>query len=211
MNKTERTIVGLVIAVICPASLFFLFWWISAALSIFHILPVPQNWIGIIAVSGLFLGIVLDAFYLRRWMERFYNVNTTFMMVAYLFWSAIAVALSMGLPLLNIALGILAGLYIGRKRLHEQAARDAFRKTAWKVSLFTALVTGLEALPIGLLGLKEELTKEISGSTAGLSRSFITGPADIAIIIMLCLILTVIQFLCTRAAAKFAFGLGASP
>ena len=210
MNKTERTIVGLTIAVTCPASLFFLCWWISAALSIFHVLPVSQNWIGIIAVSGLCLGVALDVLYLRRWINRFYSVNTEFMIFAYLFWSAIAVALLMGLPLLNIALGILAGLYIGRKRLHEQAARDAFRKTAWKISLFTALVTGLEALPIGLLGLKEGMAMEMSGSVTGLSRMLVTGPVGIAIVIMLCLILMVIQFLCTRTAAKFAFGLGAA-
>jgi hypothetical protein len=173
-------------------------------------LPVPQNWIGIIAVSGLFLGAVLDLLYLRRWLDRFYSINTKFLILAYLFWSAIAVALLMGLPLVNIVLGIFAGLYIGRKKLYEQTARDAFTKTAWKVSLFTALVTGLEALPIGLWGLKEGLVEEISGSVTGLSRWFTTGPAGIAIVIMLCLILMLIQFLCTRTAAKFAFELGAA-
>lgn len=210
MKRTERTIVGVIIAVICPVSLFFLCWWVSAALSIYHVLPVPQNWIGIIAVSGLCLGAVLDVLYLRRWVERFYNVNTKFMILAYLFWSAIAVALVMGLPLLNIVLGMLAGLYIGRKQLHEEAERDSFTKTAWRVSLFTALVTGLEALPIGLLGLKEGLAKEMPGSVTVLSRWLTTGPLGIAIVIMLSLTLMVIQFLCTRTAAKFAFGLGAA-
>jgi hypothetical protein len=132
------------------------------------------------------------------------------MIIAYLFWSAIAVALVMGLPLLNIVLGMLAGLYIGRKQLHEETARDSFTKTAWRVSLFTALVTGLEALPIGLLGLKEGLAKEMPGSVTVLSRWLTTGPLGIAIVIMLSLTLMVIQFLCTRTAAKFAFGLGAA-
>lgn len=148
--------------------------------------------------------------YLKRWMDGFYNVNTMFMIMAYLFWSAIAVALLMGLPLLNIILGILAGLYIGRKQLHKKAPRDPFTKTAWKVSLFTALVTGLEALPIGFLALRESTVNEVLVSVIGSSQSVATDSLGIAIVIMLCLMLMVIQFLCTRTAAKIAFGLGSA-
>ena len=208
MNRTERTIIAAVTAVICPASLFFLFWWISAALSISGMLPLSEGWIAAAAISGLCLGAVLDILCLNRWIGNFYSINTKFLLLAYLFWSAVAVALLMGLPFLNIALGILAGLYMGRKQYHAGSARDTFAKTARNVSCFTTFVTGAEALPIGVLALGEDIGK-IFGSAVGLVQSVAGGPMGIPLVIVICVLLMVAQYWCTRAAARFAFKLGA--
>jgi len=209
MSKAEKTIIAVVIAALCPASLFFLLWWLSAALSISHILPTSEGWIGAAAISGLCLGVVLDILYLKRWMSTFYRINMKFMLFGYLLWSAIAVAILMGLPFLNIVLGILAGLYVGRKQHHAQAVRDDFAKTAKKISSFTALVIGTEALFIGILALREDTVAKVLGSVTGLQQSAISGPIGMGLVIVMCLVLMVVQYCCTRTAARFAFGLGA--
>jgi hypothetical protein len=209
MSKTEKTIIAVVIAVLCPASLFFLFWWLSAGLSSSGILPVSEGWIAMAAISGLCLGAVLDILYLKRWMNSFYRIDTKFMLVAYLFWSAIAVAILMGLPFLNIALGTLAGLYMGRKQRYEESVKDKFAKAARKVSSFTACVTGTEGLFIGILALREDIVAQVLSSVTGLHQSVSGGVIGIGLVMIMCLILMVVQYWFTRTAARFAFELGA--
>jgi hypothetical protein len=209
MNRTERTIVSVIIALICPASLLFLFWWISAALSISGIWPLSEGWIGAAAICGLCFGVVLNILYLKRWVGRFYTINMKFLRVAYLFWSAIAVALLMGLPFLNIVLGTLAGLYVGRKQHHSESARDKFEKAAGKASFFTALVTGTEALFIGILALREDIVARVISSVMGLHQAVADGPIGLGFIMVTCVVLILVQYWCTRAAARFAFELSA--
>ncbi len=205
MSRTERIIVAVAIAIICPATLFFLLWWISAALSICHLLPISESSIAVAAVSGLCLGALLDIFYLKRWIPKFYRVNTTLTVLLYLFWSAIAVALLMGLPFLNLAWGICAGLYVGRKHRHIKATAGELAKAARYVGIFTALITGLEALAVGLLSLREGVAQTILAPLTGLQPSAIKGPPGVLVIGLLCTALMAMQFWCTRTAATWAF------
>ena len=61
----------------------------------------------------------------------------------------------MGIPVGNIVLGTLAGAYIGRREYHAARSGESVSKTIMKASLFTAILTGAEALPIGFLALNE--------------------------------------------------------
>jgi hypothetical protein len=207
-SKTETVLIGVVIAIICPASLFVFLWWTAAALSLYHLLPVPENIIAIAAFAGLAIGIILDIFYLKKWMARFYAVNTKLLLAAYTFWSAVAVALFMGLPFGNIAWGMCAGLYVGRRQYHAGSPPRQFARAARNVSLFTAAVTSAEALTIGFLALREELVGQILRSATALGQPMTAFPVGIAFVITLSVILLAIQFWCTRTAARFAFRFG---
>jgi len=208
MSRAESTVVGFVVGIICPASLFVLWWWIAATLAIYHVLPIVESGIATAAFTGLGIGIVLDIFCLKNWMVKFYNVDAKLMVLAYLFWSVIAVAFLMGLPFGNIALGTLAGLYVGRKQYHAGESGNRFTKAARNVSIFTALVTGAEAFPIGLLGLHESIIVEAFRAVAGLDQSVTTGPIGMGLVGVMCIVLMVVQFWCTRTAAALAFRLG---
>ena len=208
MSRAESTVVGFVLGIMCPLSLFVLWWWTAAALAIYHVLPIQEGGIVAAAFAGLGIGIVLDFFRLKNWITRFYNADVKLMVLTYLFWPAIALAFFMGLPFGNIALGTLAGLYVGRQQYHAGGSGDTVTKAARNVSIFTALVTGAEALLIGFLGLHEPITVEVLRVVAGLDQSVTTGPIGIGLVGALCIVLMVVQFWCTRTAAALAFRLG---
>lgn len=208
MTKPETIIIALVIGVLSPLLLFVLFWWMAAALAINHILPISESNVAAAAFTGLALGLALDIRYLKKWIPRFYRVDLRLLLLVYLFCSAIAMAFFMGLPFGNLALGTLAGIYIGRRGYHAGYTRDLFQNAAKKAGLFTALVTGLEALPIGLLALRETAVLEILQTVTGLDQSTIKGPPGAVFIVILSASLMGIQFLLSRVAARLAFGNG---
>ncbi|MFQ5886444.1 MAG: hypothetical protein ACE5II_04325 [Anaerolineae bacterium] len=207
MSRAESTVVGLLIGILCPLSLFVLLWWVTAALTIYHVFSIPESAIATAAFTGLGLGILLDIFCLKNWITRFYSLDVKLTLLAYLFWSAMAVAFFMGLPFGNIALGTLAGLYVGRKQYHVGASEDLFARSARNVSIFTALVTGAEALPIGILALGEQ-SVVASLRAIGLDQSATTSLIGVGLVGVGCLALMVVQFWCTRTAAAFAFRVG---
>jgi hypothetical protein len=208
MIKTESIAVGLVVGILCPLLLFILCWWSIAALVIYQILPISESVITVAAFAGLVAGVTLDALYLRKWIAQFYSADIRLMVLVYLLCSAIAVALFMGLPLGNIVLGALAGVYVGRRQHKAGGRREFFPRPARTVSVFTALVTGLEALPIGLLALSEGMVLELLEQIVGLEVSVITGTFGIGLVALLCVVLMVVQFWCTQTAAWLAFSHG---
>jgi hypothetical protein len=203
----ERILVALFLSIACPASLFFLCWWIAAAIALYGLWPLPDSWIAVAGFAGLGVGTALDIIFVNKWTLRFYRAKTVFLILIYLFWSAIALAVLMGLPFLNIVLGVLAGLYVGRRHHYLQTAAADFARMARNAGLFTALITGVETLLIGLAALSEDFAAEMLTSLTDLSRSAVTGSAGIAIVILSVIILMIIQFWFTRRTAIFAFKL----
>jgi hypothetical protein len=207
MNKTESIAIGLVVGILFPLLVFVLCWWSIAALVMYQVLPLPESVIPSAAFTGLVAGVVLDVLYLRKWIVQFYRIDMWVMALVYLFCSGIAVAFFMGLPLGNIMLGILAGIYVGRRHHHRGGSKELFRSPVKTVSVFTAFVTGLEALPIGLLALDEGILTELLEQIAGLEVAVITSPIGSGVIVLLCVVLMAAQFWCTRTATWWAFGL----
>ena len=208
MSRAESAIVGLFMGIMCPLSLFVLGWWISASVVIYRLLPLRESDIATAAVIGLGLGIVLDLFCLKTWIPRFYSLDARLTVLVYLFWSAMVVAFFMGLPFGNLALGTLAGVYVGRRQRHAGVGGGAFLESARNIGLFTALVTGLEALPIGVLSLHEQIVVETLQAVTGLDQATLTGPIGLGLVGLGCLLLMVVQFWFARTAAALAFRFG---
>ncbi|MDY7078503.1 MAG: hypothetical protein SXV54_16430, partial [Chloroflexota bacterium] len=208
MTKTESVAVGFVVGILCPLLLFALCWWITAMLVIYHVLHIPEIGIAVAAFTGLALGITLDVLYLRRWIPRFYSVDVRVMMLVYLCCSVIGVAFFMGLPGGNVVLGTLAGIYVGRREYHAVGRGESVSKTIRRASLFTAIVTGAEALPIGLLALNEDWVVEWLQRVTGMEAEAVTGLFGIGLVVVLCAVLMAVQFWCTKTMAWIAFGYG---
>jgi len=208
MTKTESIAVGLAVGILCPLLLFVLFWWVTATLSMYHVLRIPESGIAAAAFTGLALGVTLDVLYLKRWILGFYSVDIRAMVLLYLCCSVMAVAFLMGLPVGNIVLGTLAGVYIGRRQYHAARSGESVSKTIRKASLFTALVTGAEALPIGLLALNEDWIVEWLQVSTGMDSWVAIGLLGIGLILLLCAVLMTVQFWCTKTMAWIAFGRG---
>ena len=206
MTRLESTAVYLAAGAFWPLLLFVLCWWSTAALLIYNLLPVAESSIAVAAFTGLAVGIILDVLLLRRWVPRFYTADLRVMILGYLICSVLAVASFMGVPLGNLALGSLAGVYIGRREHHTARGQEAAARAFNKASLFTAAVTGAEAFPIGLLALNEEEVVQWLQTASGMAPQAVAGLPGIGLIVVLCVILMIVQFWLTRTLARIAFG-----
>lgn len=205
-EKLEAFVVYCVTAVIPLILLFVLFWWISAALAINQVIRFPEKGIAAAAITGGLLGMTLDILYLRKWAAQFYTVNLRIVAAIYLCCSVVAVAFFMGLPVGNLILGTLAGIYTGRRMYYAAEDPAVMPVKAHQAGVFAAVVTGLEALPIGLLALNEDWVVAWLQRVTRMGITEITGFAGIGLIILLCAVLMAIQFWCTKTAAKIAYG-----
>jgi lysylphosphatidylglycerol synthetase-like protein (DUF2156 family) len=208
MSKLESVVVGLLVGFACPLLTFVYGWWTPAGLYLSGF-PLPEHAIAPVALTGLGIGCLLDAVFLRHWIEKFYTADWRLMVLVYLALGVVACGLCMGVPLGTFALGIAAGVYIGRRMRHCRAegacAAAAFRRGA----LFVATVTTAMALPIGILALQSE--KEILRwleTGCGLNPNSLAGTGGFILVGVLCAVLFVMQYGCSRLAGHLAFGIG---
>ena len=115
MSKTESLLVGVFLCLTVPFVFFVVGWWGSAGLYLYHVIAIPEKGIAVCAFAGLALGIALTLLFLKRWVAGFYAMPAVVTVAFYLFWFAVMTAFFMGVPIGNVALGALVGLYVGRK------------------------------------------------------------------------------------------------
>ena len=204
-DKKEYYLIGAFLALLIPLIVFVIFWWSIAALDILNFLVIPESIIAIVAVTGLAIGIVLDIIYLKEWTTKFYEMNKVFSILLYLICSVMAVAFFMGFPIGNLLLGFLAGIYVGRKWYHLNSDRASFSSASKKVSIFSAFVTSIEALPIGILALQEELIIDFINRIFGFVLFNKNIFQDIVFILILGIILFWIQYYITLLGTKISF------
>lgn len=127
----EKLFLLLVFGGVTPIGFFLCGWWGAYRYA-------PETLIPSFALSGLAIGLLLDAFFLRRWLQMAYRFHPIILVAIYLFYSAGMFGFFMGVPLFNTLLGPLAGFYTGRR---ISAANPPNRKRIIHlVSLFTAIV-----------------------------------------------------------------------
>lgn len=79
-------------------------------------------------------GAAINIVFLKKWVRNAYRMNSKMLAGLYIFYSLVAVAMGMGVPIFNFALCIAAGVYIARKMYFtgadEQIRRGAFKRMA---------------------------------------------------------------------------------
>lgn len=208
MSKVESVVIGIVLSVVCPFLLMVLFWWSAASIANLEILQITEKAIAVSAITGFAIGIILDSLFVRTWIPRFYAFDLNLMALLYLYCSAIAAAFFMGLPIGNILLGILAGIYIGRRSHCRDHSRDSFLTISRRVGVYTAVVTGLWAVSIGILALDEEIVARMSQALLGITREALTGPLGVVLAVLVGALLAALQYWCTVTASKISYRFG---
>jgi hypothetical protein len=208
VNRAEEVIISVFIAIACPASLFVLLWWSTSVLAMSHVIKIQEGTVIYASVLGLGIGILLNIFYLKDIRLRFYNIGYKFLIPLYFFWSAIALAFSMGMPFGNFLLGTFAGLYCGRRFYYHGPIKRDIAKSARTISIFVALVTGIESLFIGFLGLQEQIVVDLAQSRLGLDSADLFSPIGIGLVASIVLIVMCMQYICTRTAFRTALKIG---
>ena len=207
MNRKELIIIRFGLGFTIPLIIFVIFWWSISLVNIYNIVTISELYIKVISIIGIFTGIIVDILYLRRISDMIYRINIPFLIVIYLFCSIMTVAFFMGIPIGNLILGIIAGIYIGRRYHNNQRNHLEFKTVLKNVAIFTASVTTFEALSIGILALQEKSSiiaiNQFIGREILLTNTFV----DFAIIIFLCIVLFIIQYFFTKISSRYAFSI----
>ena len=208
MNRVEEGAISVFIAIACPVSLFVFLWWSTSALAMSRVIKIQEDTVIYASLLGFGIGILLNSLYLKDIRVRFYDIGYKFLIPLYFFWSAIALAFTMGMPFGNLLLGTLAGLYYGRRLSFQGPIERDIAKSARIISVFTALVTGVESLFIGFYGLQELIVMELFQSQLGIDPAELLGPVGIGLVVGIVLIIISVQYICTRTAFRTAQKIG---
>ncbi|MEW5958218.1 MAG: hypothetical protein AB1801_10870 [Chloroflexota bacterium] len=201
----ETIILGAIIGVTVPLTLLVAGWFISASLSMVRLLFFPESLIPVAAFGGLGLGIGLDVFFLKRWASQAHHFDLRLLSLLYLFYAPGLLAFFMGVPVFNLGLGVIAGMYIGWRCRRLEANEAQFQQQARQAGLFTAGVMGLIAVISGAIALNDPWTAANLQGMFNL-RTFTITPALIAgLVISGAPLLVLAQYWLARLAAIVAF------
>jgi len=151
LKKLEKLFIGLMIGAIPPLCGFLAGWWIFCK-------SLSNMQIALTAASGLVLGLIVDAFFLKRWTARAYQASPLLWMSVYLFYSICVFGFFMGVPVFNVLLAIPAGIFIGARLSHlpGDAARD--QVYVHRTQLYTTGVMALICAASAFLALRDPTT-----------------------------------------------------
>lgn len=161
MRIIEKVLIGIILGAIFPLLGFIAVWW-----GIFAFLPgkIPFQ----LSFIGLLAGIIVDVFYLKRWVEDAYSIHLKIWMAVYVFYSIGMLGFFMGVPVFNLILAIPAGWFIGSWLARQKADSDELGRMKRKTCLFTTGVLAAVCVASGSIALVDPYTGSDLQSMLGL-------------------------------------------
>jgi len=191
-----------------PLLFFVAGWWGSATIVLAFTATKPEWPIAACAFAGLAAGLALVAWRRRAWSSAFFACRIRGPVILYLLLAVVALGFFMGLPLGVLALGVFAGLYAGRREFHAGDGESAARRFIFRTALFTAAVTGILSLAMGLLALcLDTHTLRHVLSLAGLDWLGARAAGRIAVATRAIPALAGVQFWLTKKTALWGYSL----
>ena len=136
---TERLFLLLMIGLLPIIVFFLLGWWGSLAIT-------TEENIKFFAIGGLILGLLVDILFLRRWVRKAYSLPVGWFVVFYLFYSIGMFGFFMGMPLLNVLMGLVGGYYVGLCLRYANKEKAEVEQAAKRTALFAAGVMAVVCL-----------------------------------------------------------------
>lgn len=138
MSTADKFLSRIVLGSIAPIALMLTGWW-GAFLA-----HRGDPAIAAMAVTGLVVGLALDATVLRRRLDSLLSLTDRALLAVALFYSVGIYGFFMGFPVFNVIVGILGGYVIARRAQamdwsRERAHRDARRVALWATWILAAL------------------------------------------------------------------------
>lgn len=150
-------------------------------------------------------GFVIDIVFLKKWVRNAYQMNSKILAGIYIFYSVVAIAMGMGVPIFNFVLCIAGGIYIARK-MHFAGADEETRRLAFKrMARFCAGVMVLICCLITLWAILGQMIG-YEFETPWLSFTF-TVPVFFGVVVAGGAALVLLQYQLTSTAAKVTFKL----
>ena len=195
MNRFDNVFGGILIGIIIPILTLCTFWWGSYLLDLYI-----QFW----AISGIILGIVIDIIFLSKLLRRFYYLSTISLALLYLFYSIGMFGFFMGVPIFNIVLGIIAGIYIGRRMKVRRQEKEVFQKSLRQTAGFSFVVLLIICLSSAFIAITDPYTGVNLQGMLNLSFE-VTKPNILGVIIIGGALLLFIQNVLLMKAGKAAY------
>jgi hypothetical protein len=149
MNRLDKWISAIVLGLIAPVLLMLLFWWGSIPF-------VGENIvIAFMAFGGFIIGIVLDITVLKKFILRLFALPKPALFAIALYYSILIYGFFMGLPVFNAFVGIACAYVVARGCALRSADRQAMRKEARSVNLFSFILLFLICVYTAVLSLRE--------------------------------------------------------
>jgi hypothetical protein len=157
IGTLEKIFLSLILGGIAPIVFLLSGWWGAFFLA-------PESQIPFFALAGLGLGISIDFLFLGKWIMAAYQIPLIFLIAIYLFYSVGMFGFFMGVPVFNLVMGPVAGIYIGRRLGFEKVAKEEKERITHWTGLFTALVLAVACLAaLFLAGSESTLAANING------------------------------------------------
>lgn len=147
MKKLDKLLIGLIIG--CSSPLFFG----SSALIFWFFLDRNENNAPVYLGIGLFIGILINIRFLKRWIRSRYELPIWFITGIYTFYNILVYGFFMGFPVFNVFLGLIAGYYFGKRIQFRKIPPEEQPRIVNKVSLFTAILMTLICISSGFIAL----------------------------------------------------------
>lgn len=183
----------------------------------FGLVPLAACFMATVLFAGIFFGtkalgpwtlwsllpaLLINVLFLKRWVKNAYKMNAKAIGAMYIFYSVCALGFFMGIPIGNIFLGILAGIYSARRLSlashNHPNAGDYFRRTA----IFSAAVMVLICVLLTLWAIAGQMIGYRFESPL-VSFTF-TVPIFWTVVITGGAFLVILQYALTSASAKLA-------
>ena len=196
LNGVERLFLQIIIGLVAPVLFLLIGWWGSIPF-------VPEDSIKYFALGGLLVGLFIDMIFLRRWVRKAYTLPVPWFVLIYLFYSISLLGFFMGVPLLNLVMGLIGGYYVGICLRYQNKDKETVDRSAKRTAIFAAVVMAIVCTISWVIAyLDASLAANIQGMfnlAQTPERETILG---LAIPAGLCLV--GLEYLLTRGIVKFA-------
>jgi len=150
MKNFEQLIIGLVFGFAFPLLISLL------AMLIWFYFSGNESYAPYTLIAGFSLGIIIDLFFLKRWIIRRYDLSLAFIIGLYLLYNIGIYGMFMGFPVINLLMGFVAGYYFGKRVKSKNITIEKQPGIIKRVSQFTALVMTLICVSSAFLALREK-------------------------------------------------------
>ena len=151
MCRFERFFFGIILGAVFPLIGFLAGWWSTSQLW-------SNAWVLAAALGGLVCGIIVDVIFLKRWVARAFEMDLKLWMAIFFFYSICVFGFFMGVPVVNVALSVPAGLIIGRKLAYQKRSSEAEKRLSFYTNLFTTGVMAFICASSAFLALRDPTT-----------------------------------------------------
>jgi hypothetical protein len=158
MKRIDKFILGIVFGFS-----FHLFFFLLALL-IWFSYSKDENNVLYFVFAGLLFGLFIDILILKKLINNGFNLSVWILICIYLFYNVCMFGLFMGFPVFNLIMGVIAGLYFGKKIMYNGILLIERPPIIKRVVAFTGIIMFVICLASGLIAFIDQYTgKDLQG------------------------------------------------